>query len=76
VAGTALVVDDDPDVRTIAAIFLREAGYMSGKPAAEPKHAISLRQARSPGTRGLRHADHISGFEFPRLASRSSRVFQ
>ena len=46
-AGTILVVDDDPDVRTIAAIFLRGPAIVSRKPAAEPKRAISLRRARS-----------------------------
>jgi PAS domain S-box-containing protein len=66
--GTILVVDDDPDVREITAILLREAGYVV-------KEAGSGHQARdmlTAGPVGLALVDYampmMSGHEFARLA--------
>jgi len=63
-----LVVDDDPDVREITAILLREAGYVV-------KEAGSGHQARdmlAAGPVGLALVDYampmMSGHEFARLA--------
>ena len=74
-AGTVLVVDDDPDVRAIAAIFLREAGYVSGKPAVERKRAISSRQDRSAWHWWITPCRSCRVSSSPAWRGRSSRIF-
>ena len=67
-AGTVLVVDDDPDVRAIAAIFLREAGYS----VREAASGAEARDILAAGPICLALVDYampiMSGFEFARLA--------
>ena len=66
--GTVLVVDDDPDVREIVAIFLREAGY-TVKEAGNGPEAHDILAA---GRISLALVDYampmMSGYEFVRLA--------
>jgi CheY-like chemotaxis protein len=67
-AGTVLVVDDDQDVRAIAAIFLREAGYS----VREAGSGAEARDILAAGPICLALVDYampiMSGFEFARLA--------
>jgi PAS domain S-box-containing protein len=66
--GTILVVDDDPDVREITAIFLREAGYVVREAANGPE----ARDILASGPMHLAVVDYampmMSGQEFVRLA--------
>ena len=66
--GTVLVVDDDPDVREIAAIFLREAGYAVKEAGSGPEGHDVL----AAGPVCLALVDYampmMSGPEFVRLA--------
>jgi CheY-like chemotaxis protein len=66
--GTVLVVDDDPDVRAIAAIFLREAGYAVREAGSGPEAHSML----ALGPICLALVDYampiMSGYEFVRLA--------
>jgi PAS domain S-box-containing protein len=68
IGGVVLVVDDDPDVREIAAIFLREAGY-AVKEAGSGREALTMLAA---GQVRLALVDYampmMSGLEFVRLA--------
>jgi PAS domain S-box-containing protein len=67
-SGTILVVDDDPDVRAIAAIFLREAGYVVREAGSGPE----ARNVLTQGPISLALVDYampiMSGYEFVRLA--------
>jgi PAS domain S-box-containing protein len=67
-SGTILLIDDDPDVREIAAIFLREAGYVV-KEAGSGTEACEI-LASAPVNLAL--VDYampmMSGREFVRLA--------
>ena len=66
--GTILVVDDDPDVREVAAIFLREAGYAVREAGSGPEARDLLAQ----GAVSLALVDYampmMSGAEFVRVA--------
>jgi PAS domain S-box-containing protein len=66
--GTILVVDDDPDVREIAAALLREAGYVVKEAASGPE----ARDILASGPIGLALVDYampmMSGLQFVRLA--------
>jgi PAS domain S-box-containing protein len=66
--GTVLVLDDDPDVREIAAIFLREAGYAVREAGTGPE----ARDILASGPISLALVDYampmMSGYEFVRLA--------
>ncbi len=68
VGGVVLVVDDDPDVREIAAIFLREAGYAVKEAGSGPEALTML----ADGPVCLALVDYampmMSGVEFVRLA--------
>ena len=67
-AASVLVVDDDPDVREIAATFLREAGYVVQEAGSGPK----ARDMLAAGPVRLALVDYampmMSGLEFVRLA--------
>jgi CheY-like chemotaxis protein len=66
--GTILLVDDDTDARNIAAVFLREAGYVvrEASSAAEAREILAARPV------SLALVDYampiMSGYEFVRLA--------
>jgi CheY-like chemotaxis protein len=66
--GTILLVDDDPGVRDIAAIVLREAGYV----VREAGNAAEARDILAAGPVNLALVDYampiMSGYEFVRLA--------
>jgi PAS domain S-box-containing protein len=66
--GVVLVIDDDPDVREIAAYFLREAGYA----VREAGSAAEARDILAAGPISLALVDYampmMSGYEFVRLA--------
>ncbi len=66
--GTILLVDDDASVRDIAAIFLREAGYV----VREAGNAAEARDILAAGPVNLALVDYampiMSGYEFVRLA--------
>jgi PAS domain S-box-containing protein len=66
--GTVLVVDDDPDVREIATIFLREDGYVVREAGSGPE----ARDILASGPVCLALVDYampmMSGYEFVRLA--------
>jgi PAS domain S-box-containing protein len=66
--GTILLVDDDAGVRDIAAIFLREAGYV----VREAGNAAEARDILVAGPVNLALVDYampiMSGYEFVRLA--------
>ena len=66
--GTILVVDDDPDVREVAAIFLREAGYAVREAGSGPE----ARDLLTLGAVSLALVDYampmMSGVEFARVA--------
>ena len=66
--GTVLVVDDEPEVREIAAIFLREAGYV----VKEAGNGPEARDILASGPICLALVDYampmMSGYEFVRLA--------
>ena len=66
--GTVLVVDDEPEVREIAAIFLREAGYL----VKEAGNGPEARDILASGPICLALVDYampmMSGYEFVRLA--------
>jgi PAS domain S-box-containing protein len=66
--GTILVVDDDPDVREIAAIFLRQAGYVVREAGSGPEAKDILAE----GPVSLALVDYampmMSGVEFARVA--------
>lgn len=66
--GVVLVVDDDPDVREVTAIFLREAGYVVKEAASGPEALDKL----ASGQISLAVVDYampmMSGVEFVRLA--------
>ncbi len=66
--GIVLVVDDDPDVREIAAIFLREAGYAVREAGSGPEALATL----ASGQISIALVDYampmMSGLEFVRLA--------
>ncbi|HEY2617856.1 MAG TPA: PAS domain-containing protein [Acetobacteraceae bacterium] len=66
--GTVLVVDDDPEVREIVAIFLREAGYT----VKEAGNGPQARDILAAGRISLALVDYampmMSGYEFVRLA--------
>jgi CheY-like chemotaxis protein len=66
--GTILIVDDDPDVREIAAIFLRDAGYTVREAGSGPEGREIL--ATTPVSLAL--VDYampmMSGYEFVRVA--------
>jgi PAS domain S-box-containing protein len=66
--GTVLVVDDDPEVREIVAIFLREAGYT----VKEAGNGPQARDILAAGRIALALVDYampmMSGYEFVRLA--------
>jgi PAS domain S-box-containing protein len=66
--GTILLVDDDPDARNIAAIFLREAGYV----VREAGSAAEAREILGAAPVSLALVDYampiMSGYEFVRLA--------
>ena len=68
VGGVVLVLDDDPDVREIAAIFLREAGYVVREAGSGPEALDIL----ASGPVRLALVDYampmMSGHEFVRLA--------
>jgi PAS domain S-box-containing protein len=71
VAGVVLVVDDDPDVREIAAIFLREAGY-SVKEAGSGPEALTMLASDQICLALVDYAmPMMSGVEFARLARQS-----
>ena len=58
--GTVLVVDDDPEVREIAAIFLREAGYAVREAGSGPEaRDILAPRPDLPRPRRLRNADDV-----------------
>jgi CheY-like chemotaxis protein len=67
-SGTVLVVDDDPDVRDIAAYFLREAGYAVREAGGGPE----ARDILAKGPVCLALVDYampmMSGFDFVRFA--------
>ncbi len=66
--GTVLVVDDDPEIREIVAIFLREAGYT----VKEAGNGPQARDILASGRIALALVDYampmMSGYEFVRLA--------
>jgi CheY-like chemotaxis protein len=66
--GTVLIVDDDPDVREIAAIFLRDAGYTVREAGSGPE----AREMLAAGPVSLALVDYampmMSGYEFVRVA--------
>jgi CheY-like chemotaxis protein len=66
--GTILLVDDNPDVREIAAFFLREAGYIVREAASGPQ----ARDILAAGPVSLALVDYamptMSGHEFVFLA--------
>ena len=66
--GTILVVDDDPEVRGIAAIFLREAGYT----VREAGNGPEAREILAAGPVNLALVDYampmMSGYEVVRVA--------
>ena len=66
--GTILVIDDDPDVRQIAAFFLREAGYV----VREAGSGAEARDILAAGPVSLALVDYampmMSGHEFACLA--------
>jgi PAS domain S-box-containing protein len=66
--GTILVVDDDPEVREIATVFLREAGYTVMEAGSGPE----AREMLAAGPVSLALVDYampmMSGYEFVRLA--------
>ena len=66
--GTVLVVDDDAEVRGLAAIFLREAGYAVREAGSGPE----ARDIVSTGPIALALVDYampmMSGYEFVRVA--------
>jgi CheY-like chemotaxis protein len=66
--GTVLIVDDDPDVRDVAAYFLREAGYAVREAASGPE----ARDILTKGPLCLALVDYampmMSGLEFARVA--------
>ena len=66
--GVVLLVDDDPDVREIAAAFLTDAGYIVKSAGSGPQ----AREMLLAGPVGLALVDYampiMSGFEFVRLA--------
>jgi PAS domain S-box-containing protein len=68
VGGTILLVDDDAGVRDIAAVFLREAGYV----VREAGNAAEARDILAAGPINLALVDYampiMSGYEFVRLA--------
>jgi PAS domain S-box-containing protein len=67
-SGTILVVDDDPDVREVAAIFLKEAGYAVREAGSGPE----ARDLLIRGSVSLALVDYampmMSGVEFVRVA--------
>ncbi len=66
--GVILVVDDDPEVRGLAAIFLREAGYVVRDASSGPE----AREILAAGPISLALVDYampmMSGYEFVRVA--------
>jgi CheY-like chemotaxis protein len=69
-SGIVLVVDDDPDVREIAATYLTEAGYVVKEAGSGPE----ARDILASGPVCLALVDYampmMSGYEFVRLARR------